>query len=258
MARVTRNVDQAYDAAKGRAVAHLDSDAMETLKIERGDVVAIDGDDRTVVTAARQQSTDGVDGVVRIDGFTRDNAGTEPNAEVTIEAVDVTTAESITVRPAKPQCCPIGADHAPQVTNELLETPLLTGDRVWVMVGPQQPFGVVVGSWRPLDVRSTTPDGPVVVSKSTDLTIESAIDDVEEGGTAGDVQSWADLRETVFERDGHTCRNCGVDFDTGSTTLEAHFIVTPHHGGVVDESNVVTLCRQCHAAAHQHVTTPSV
>jgi 5-methylcytosine-specific restriction endonuclease McrA len=125
------------------------------------------------------------------------------------------------------------------------------------MVGPQQPFGVVVGSWRPLDVIATVPDGPVVVTESTDVTIESAIDDTE-SGTAGDTESWDALREAAFERDGRACRNCGVDFDTGSATLEAHFVVTPHHGGTVGADNVVTLCRTCHAAAHQHVTTPSV
>ena len=256
MARVTRQVDQTYDAAKGRAVAHLDSATLTELGIEPGDAIAIEGEERTVVTAARQRDTDASD-AVRIDGFTRNNAGVQPHDTVTVEPVETTTAEALTVRPPKPLCCPIGSDHAPFVTNELLGTPTLTGERLWVMVGPQQPFGVVVGSWRPLDVVATVPDGPVVVTESTDVTIDSAIDDTE-SGTAGDTESWDSLREVVFERDGRACRNCGVDFDTGSATLEAHFVVTPHHGGTVGADNVVTLCRTCHAAAHQHVTTPSV
>lgn len=254
---MTRQVEQAYASAKGRAVAHLDAEAIEELKIERGDALAIEGDERTVVTVMVQKETDVESGVVRIDGFARHNAGVSPGDEVTVEPIETADAESLTLRPAKPQCCPIGNEHAPMVTNELLRTPVLSGERVWVMVGPQQPFGVVVGSWRPLDVVASEPDGPVVATQSTDVTVESAIDDVDDG-TAGEIESWENLREVVFERDGRACRNCGVDFDTGSATLEAHFIVTPHHGGVADADNVVTLCRKCHAAAHNQVTTPSV
>lgn len=258
MTRVTRQVERAYDSAKGRTVAHLDSAAMDSLGVERGDALAVDGDDRTVVIAEPQRTDDPADEAIRLDGFTRDNAGTAPGTDVDIEAVETTEADAVTVRPASPQCCPITADHAAQVTNELLDTPVLAGERLWVMVGPQQPFGVVVGSWRPLDVIGTTPDGPVVVTRSSALTVESAIDDVEDGGTAGETDTWDALREAVFDRDGRACRNCGVDFDTGSAALQAHFVVTPQHGGVVAAENVVTLCRECHAAAHQHVTTPSV
>jgi hypothetical protein len=254
---VTRRVEQAYDSSKGRTVAHLDEATMADLGVDRGDAVAIEGDDRTLATAEEQRDADAESDAVRIDGFARDNAGVDPGSEVTVKPVDAADAEAVTLRPAKPLCEPIRGDHATLVTNELLETPTEIGQRLWVMVGPHQPFGVVVGSWRPLDVIGTDPEGPVVVTRGTDLTIESAIDDVD-AGTAGEVDSWDALREQVFERDGRACRNCGVDFDTGSTTLEAHFIVTPHHGGVVDAVNLVTLCQRCHAAAHEHVTTPSV
>jgi 5-methylcytosine-specific restriction endonuclease McrA len=40
--------------------------------------------------------------------------------------------------------------------------------------------------------------------------------------------------------------------------VAAHYVVSPAHGGAVDESNLVTLCEDCHAAAHEYVTTPSV
>lgn len=44
MTSVTRRVEQAYDSAKGRAVAHLDDAALATLAVDRGDVVAIEGE----------------------------------------------------------------------------------------------------------------------------------------------------------------------------------------------------------------------
>jgi len=255
--RIERTVEQTYDAARGRTVAHLDRDGLDALGVEDGDPIEVVGDDRAVVTASAANADDAATNAVRIDGFTRQNAGVAPGDAVGIEPVSVAEAAAVTLRPVAPQCCPIGADHGPLVHNDLLDTPTRSGSRVWVMVGPQQPFGVVVGSWRPLAVVATEPDGSVVVTTATDLTIESAIDDGSEVSTAADVDSWDDLRETVFERDDRACRNCGVDFDTGSVTLEAHFIVAPVHGGTVAPDNVVTLCRQCHASAHEYVTTPS-
>jgi transitional endoplasmic reticulum ATPase len=254
---IERTVEQAYEAAKGRAVAHLDPEGLADLNVAAGDAVALVGEERTVVTVAEKRAGDPTESTVRVDGFTRRNAGVDPGETVTIAAVDLTPAASVTLRPAAAHCCPIDDSHRPMVQNELLGTPVVTGEQVWVMVGPQQPFGVVVGSWRPLSVVETDPDGPVELTRATDLTIESAVDDVT-GGTAAEADSWADLRESVFERDGRACRNCGVDFDTGSATLEAHFVVAPVHGGTVTPDNVVTLCRECHAAAHEHVTTPSV
>lgn len=254
---IERPVEQAYDSAKGRSVAHLDGDALSELGIEAGDTIALEGDSRTVVTAAEQREGDVATEVVRVDEFTRDNAGVGPGETVSIEPVTVSDAERAVLRPVAPQCVPIAADHAPMVQNDLLETPTCAGERVWVMVGPHRPFGVVVGSWRPLTVVETDPDGPVVLTRETNLHLQSAIDDVNEG-TAGDTESWDHLRETVFDRDGRACRNCGVDFDTGSATLEAHFVVAPAHGGTVDADNMVTLCRKCHATAHEYVTTPSV
>ena len=257
MPGIERAVEQAYASAKGRAVAHLDGEAMEALGVERGDTVALVGADRTVVSVAAQKDSDAETGVVRVDRFTRRNAGVEPGETVDIEAVEPADATAVTLRPAAPQCNPITTDHAARIHNDLLGTPVREGERVWVMVGPQQPFGVVVGSWRPLAVRATEPDGPVAVTRETAMTLESAVDDADTG-TESEIESWERLRETVFERDGRACRNCGVDFDTGRTSLEAHFVVSPVHGGIVSADNLVTLCREWHAAAPEGVTTPSV
>jgi hypothetical protein len=257
MPAIERAVDQAYTSAKGRTVAHLDSEAMEALGVEQGDTVELRGTDRTVVIVAEQKESDATTDAIRIDEFTRRNAGVDPGATVTVESVDPADAESVTLRPAAPQCSPITADHTSMIHNDLLGTPVRAGEQVWVMVGPQQPFGVVVGGWRPLAVRATEPEGAVTVTRGTDVLLESAIDDAEDG-TESEVESWDVLRERVFERDGHACRNCGIDLDTGRSSLEAHFVVAPVHGGVVSADNLVTLCRDCHAAAHEHITTPSV
>jgi transposase-like protein len=54
-----------------------------------------------------------------------------------------------------------------------------------------------------------------------------------------------ELRRSVFERDGHACRNCGSD-----ENLYAHHIVPEAAGGGNFIDNLATLCGECHRAAH--------
>lgn len=49
---------------------------------------------------------------------------------------------------------------------------------------------------------------------------------------------WARMREAVFDRDGHKCRICGCRND-----LEPHHI---RYTDILNQDNVVTLCRKCH------------
>ena len=56
---------------------------------------------------------------------------------------------------------------------------------------------------------------------------------------------WFALRQKVFDRDDHKCRNCGA-----SSNLCAHHIVPVGEGGNDVLSNLATLCRECHRRAH--------
>jgi 5-methylcytosine-specific restriction endonuclease McrA len=68
-----------------------------------------------------------------------------------------------------------------------------------------------------------------------------------------------DLREAVFERDGHACVSCGwrpgdpVPVDRRKKyriyrTLEVDHIVARYNGGTHDFSNLQTLCSSCNAS----------
>lgn len=60
---------------------------------------------------------------------------------------------------------------------------------------------------------------------------------------------WDELRREIYARDGYTCRNCGAD----KIELHAHHIVPLSVGGSNELSNLVTLCRECHAKLHPHM-----
>jgi 5-methylcytosine-specific restriction endonuclease McrA len=71
-------------------------------------------------------------------------------------------------------------------------------------------------------------------------------------------QEWLELRDNIVGRDGHRCRNCGTH-----ETLEVHHwlpiaefqdrvdhlgYATTDHPLIVEQSGLVTLCKECHRA----------
>jgi 5-methylcytosine-specific restriction endonuclease McrA len=61
----------------------------------------------------------------------------------------------------------------------------------------------------------------------------------------------AALRERVLKRDGYRCVYCGAADDG----LEVHHVVPVAEGGKNGLSNVVVVCRACHANAHPEPPT---
>lgn len=58
---------------------------------------------------------------------------------------------------------------------------------------------------------------------------------------------WRQTRQAVLERDGYICQNCG----RWALNAHAHHETPVSEGGAkFDMDNIVTLCRECHAAEH--------
>lgn len=57
---------------------------------------------------------------------------------------------------------------------------------------------------------------------------------------------FASRREAILHRDNYTCQICGKNH----ARLEVHHIVYRSQGGTDDESNLITLCKDCHSGIH--------
>ena len=66
--------------------------------------------------------------------------------------------------------------------------------------------------------------------------------------TATKARQWRETRRVVLQRDGHRCRACGQ-----AHGLEVHHVVMRSLGGKDVASNLIALCRDCHASVHGHV-----
>lgn len=64
---------------------------------------------------------------------------------------------------------------------------------------------------------------------------------------------WAELRQSVLQRDQQRCQHCRGQF--GNSELHAHHVVPRMLGGRDELSNLVTLCAACHAALHPNFHT---
>lgn len=85
---VTLRVAEARSRDVGRGIARLDPEAMEKLGLTPGDVVEISGKRRTVAICWPGYGEDAGKGIIRIDGYTRNNAGVSIDEKVTVRKVE--------------------------------------------------------------------------------------------------------------------------------------------------------------------------
>src|ERR687885_988936 len=86
----------------GRGIALLDPKVMEELNLYTGDVIEIFGKKKTFALLWSSQPTDYGAGIIRIDGYTRNNIGAGIDDRVTIQKVkDVKKAEQVILSPTE-------------------------------------------------------------------------------------------------------------------------------------------------------------
>jgi transitional endoplasmic reticulum ATPase len=145
----------------GRGIARIDQRAMQKLGISAGDVVEIVGKRTTSAIAWPAYSEDQNRDMMRIDGFTRKNAGMAINEYVLVRPAKVKSSLSITLAPVDMRLN-VDEDFTNFVRNRLMERTLVEGDTTLVMM---------LGHAIPFTVTKTRPHGIVKVTTETRLTI---------------------------------------------------------------------------------------
>jgi transitional endoplasmic reticulum ATPase len=145
----------------GRGIARIDQRTMQKLNISAGDVIEIAAKRTTSAIAWPAYSEDQNRDIIRIDGFTRKNAGVAINEYVIVRPAKVKTALSITLAPVDMRLN-VDEDFTNFVKNRLMERTLVEGDTTLVMM---------LGHAIPFTVSKTRPHGIVKVTAETRLTI---------------------------------------------------------------------------------------
>ncbi len=156
-------VQEAYsgDAMKGHARIHPDD--MRELNLSEGDLVEITGKKTTsarIFTGDKEAGR----GIIQIDGLIRENAGTSLDENITLESsINYHFAGSATLQPLGDVKLTSKENDAAYISSMLEGQSVRTGDRLRVNF-----FGTRVCDFQ---VTATTPDGTVIINKSTYLNI---------------------------------------------------------------------------------------
>ena len=145
----------------GRGIARLDQATMQKLGISAGDVIEIIGKRSTSAIAWPAYSEDQDRSVVRIDGFTRKNAGVAINEYVVVRTAKVKDATHVVLAPIDMQLN-VDEDFTNFVKNRLMERTFVEADTTLVMM---------LGHAIPFTVTKTRPHGIVRITHTTALQI---------------------------------------------------------------------------------------
>jgi len=144
----------------GRGIARIDPKVVQELGLTSGDVVQIIGKRKTNALCWPAHEQDYGKGIVRIDGYLRNNAGVSIDDKVTIRKIDAKIAERLTLAPTEPLRIVGGEEYL----SQLLEGRVLSrGDYVPINI---------MGRTVNLVVTNTNPPAEaVIVTEGTEVLV---------------------------------------------------------------------------------------
>ncbi len=145
----------------GRGRVRVDEEAMELLGISAGDVVEIEGRRKTVAIAWPGYAEDRGQKVIRMDGWTRKNAGVSIGEKVKVRKAEVKEATMVRLAPTS-MTLAIDENFVAYVKKRLIDRPLVEGDVIQVPV---------LGQTIHFTVINVKPRGPVIITDRTHLKI---------------------------------------------------------------------------------------
>ncbi len=174
----------------GEGLATVARDALTELGIGSGDYVVVRGGSGPVV--AQVVPTDDAEGVIRLDDHRRRTAGVEAGSDAEVEAVDVESAESVTV--AMPPGLDVEGNPALYFRDRLIGQAVVAGETV--LVDADGTEGGALGEYVPVEVTRTDPTDAVVVRDWTSVRVSTAAAgevSVDDGPTRTDGVTYGDV-----------------------------------------------------------------
>ncbi|HXH11744.1 MAG TPA: CDC48 family AAA ATPase [Alphaproteobacteria bacterium] len=149
----------------GRGIAKLAPEDLDALGLAIGDMVSLMGKRRTVAKAMRTYVKDTNKGFIALDQVLRANAQTAIGEQVTVQKIQVQTAQRVALTPLSAVPATVTDDELRELLRLLEGLPVATGDKL-------RPNTAGFKNWE-FAVAETVPDGAVVIRAGTTLTIKA-------------------------------------------------------------------------------------
>jgi transitional endoplasmic reticulum ATPase len=151
MSQFSLRVAEAQSRDVGRGIARIDPKVSSEIGLSAGDVVEIHGKKKTAAIYWPGYQEDTGKGIIRIDGYTRNNAGAGIDEKVGVKKVEAKEAKKITIAPTEPLRITGGEEYLKQILeNRVISRgdliPLgIMGRRInLVVTGVQPPAAAVI------------------------------------------------------------------------------------------------------------------
>ncbi len=161
-------VGEAKQRDVGKRRARIESEAMEYLRVEPGDMIEILGKRSSCAIVWPTDDDDKEPDMIRIDGQTRKNVGVSVNDLVTVRKIVAKPAKSVVLMPVNGNVT-VDKEFTDFVKNRLKGLPLSEGDEISVMI---------LGNSMDFKIHKISPKSVVKIERGTTLTIltETSID----------------------------------------------------------------------------------
>ncbi len=167
---ITLKVARAHHQSEvGLGRARIDTQTRKVLNADVGEIIEIAGKKKTAAKVFRAAHEDEGQGIIRIDGMIRGNAGVSIGEKVTVTKAVAQNAQKIIVAPKIPQGKRVrfGQGVEGLFKKGLLNRAVIKGDEIII------PNIALMGGFLPFVVVSTTPGGIVQVTEGTDLSVKT-------------------------------------------------------------------------------------
>ena len=191
---VRLRVAEAKQRDVGRGIARIDRDTMKALGVEAGDAIEIIGKKSTVAIAWPAYPADEGQGIIRMDGTLRHNAGVSIGDMVVVRRAELQPAKRVVLAPSGYSGIGVSQEFAEYVKERLMHRPLRRGDVVEIPI-LNTALRFVVTSTYPSAAVQVVPDTEVIVRSEPVSEAELAIPKV----TYEDIGDLEEVKQKVRE-----------------------------------------------------------
>jgi transitional endoplasmic reticulum ATPase len=167
-------VTKAYPTDSGKGIARLDPKTIQSLQISVGDVIILEGKKTTAAKVWRADRQDWDKQMIRIDGFTRQNAGVGLGEGLTIRKSNSEIATKIVLAPPEGQVIQMEGEASSLVKRQILKRPVMKGDVIPVISTTNHPVigHIKTGNTISLIAMEVEPKGVVIILDQTEIELQ--------------------------------------------------------------------------------------